>query len=118
MFRIDLCSWSLLHLLNLMLLRRWALDHRPFGWIGISTAFVIRSAVLGSATFRVYASVLLRGRTVYAADLGDAVVELALLFLITECVGIKLVVLLLVILPRCRRDIIGVADCFDTVPLL
>ena len=92
---------------------------RRFGCsIGVSTAFVIRSAVFCSGSFRVYASVLLRRWTVYAANLGDAVVKLPLLFSITEFVSIKLVVLLFVILPWSWGDVVGVANCFDAVPLL
>jgi len=85
--------------------------------IGVSTA-VIRSAVFCSGSFRVYASVLLRSRPVHAADLGDAVIKLPLLFSITEFVSIKLVVLLFVILPWSWGDVVGVANCFDAVPLL
>lgn len=119
MFRIDICHWGLLNLLNLILLRGGALEAWRFGRsIGVSTAFVIRSAVFCSGSFCVYASVLLRRRTVYAADLGDAVIKLSLLFSITEFVSIKLVVLLFVILPWRWCDVVGVANCFDTVPLL
>ena len=119
MLRIDICHWSLLNLLNLILVRGGALEAWRFGRsVGVCTAFVIRSAILCSGSFRVYASVLLRRRTVYAANLGDAVIKLSLLFSITEFVGIKLVVLLFVILPWRWCDVVGVTNCFDTVSLL
>jgi hypothetical protein len=119
MFRIDICHWRLLNLLDLILLRGGTLEAWRFGRsIGVSTAFVIRGAIFCSGSFRVYASVLLRRRTVYAADLGNTVIKLSLLFSITEFVSIKLVILLFVILPWSWGDVVSVANCFDAVPLL
>ena len=118
MFRIDICHWGLLNLLDLMIMRGGISSTWSFGRsVGVSTAFVIRSAIFSSGSFRVHASVLLRRRAVHAANLGDAVIKLSLLFSIAEFVSIKLVVLLFVILPWSRRDVVGVANCLDTVSL-
>jgi hypothetical protein len=119
MFRIDICHRGLLNLLNSILLRGGILDAWRFGRsIGVSTTFVIRSAIFCSGSFRVHASVLLRRWAVHAANLRDAVIKLSLLFSIAEFVSIKLVVLLFVILPWSRRNVVGVANCFYTVSLL